>query len=57
MKKLSIEESTNVTDYLNQKRRFKSDLKSVGYTLTNDMFATSVLEGLDNKQWSFFKQK
>jgi hypothetical protein len=57
MKKLTIENCDNVTDYLNKLRRFRSDLAVVDYELTDGLYVTALLDGLDNKKWGLFKEK
>jgi hypothetical protein len=57
MRHLTIDDCKDITDYLNKLRRIKSDLKSVGYTLTDGLYVTAVLDGLDNKKWALFKKE
>ena len=47
----------NVTEYLNKLRRFRSDLAGVDYQLTDGLYVTTLLDGLDNKKWGSFKEK
>ena len=57
MKKLTIDDCANVTDYLNKLRRFKSDLARVDYKLTDRLYVTTLLEGLGGRKWAAFKEK
>jgi hypothetical protein len=57
MKQLEIDDCDDVTDYLNKLRRYKSDLAGVGYKMTDSMYATALLDGLDSKKWAGFKEK
>ena len=57
MRKLTIETCENVTEYLNKLRRYRSDLAGVGYELTEGLFVTAILDGLDSKKSGLFKEK
>ena len=57
MRKLTIENCVNVTEYLNKLRRFRSDLAGVDYKLTDGLYVTALLDSLDNKKWGSFKEK
>jgi hypothetical protein len=57
MRKLTIENCDNVTEYLNKLRRFRSDLAGVDYELTDGLYVTTLLDGLDNRKWGPFKEK
>jgi hypothetical protein len=57
MRKLHIDDCNSVTEYLNKLRRFRSDLAGVDYDLTDGLYVTSLLDGLDNKKWGPFKDK
>lgn len=46
-----------MTEYLNKLRRFRSDFAGVDYKLTDGLYITDLLEGLDNKKWGSFKEK
>jgi hypothetical protein len=50
MRKLTIKSCDNVTEYLNKLRRFRSNLAGVDYELTDRLYATTLLDGLDNKK-------
>jgi hypothetical protein len=57
LRKLTIDDCDDVTDYLNKLRRFKSDLAGVDFELTDGLYVTALLDGLDNKKWISFKEK
>lgn len=57
VKRLTMVDCTDVTDYLNKLRRFKSDLAGVDYKLTDGLYITALLEGLDGRKWVPFKEK
>ena len=57
LRKLTVENCADVSDYLNKLRRFKSDLAGVDYKLTDGLYATALLDGLDDKKWASFKEK
>ncbi|KZN94229.1 hypothetical protein EN45_044190 [Penicillium chrysogenum] len=50
---LKLEHCESVTDYTNQVRQIKADLKTVKYDMTDDMFATALLHGLPPSYRSF----
>jgi hypothetical protein len=57
IRKLTIENCVDVTEYLNKLCRFRSDLAGVDYKLTDGLYVTALLDGLDNKKWGSFKEK
>jgi len=57
LRRLTIETCDDVSDYLNKLRRLKSDLAGVDYKLTDGLYATALLDGLDDKKWASFKEK
>ena len=57
MRELTIENCVDVTEYLNKLHRFRSDLAGVDYKLTDGLYVTALLDGLDNKKWAVFKDK
>lgn len=50
---LKLDHCSSVTDYTNQIRQIKADLKTVKYDMTDDMFATALLHGLPPNYRSF----
>ncbi|KGO69328.1 Integrase, catalytic core [Penicillium italicum] len=50
---LKLDHCESVTDYTNQVRQIKADLKTVKYDMTDDMFATALLHGLPPSYRSF----
>ncbi|KAJ5474101.1 hypothetical protein N7475_003667 [Penicillium sp. IBT 31633x] len=50
---LKLDHCSSVTDYTNQVRQIKADLKTVKYDVTDDMFATALLHGLPPSYRSF----
>jgi hypothetical protein len=50
---LKLDHCSSVTDYTNQVRQIKADLKTVKYDMTDDMFATALLHGLPPSYRSF----
>lgn len=57
IRKLIIKNYVDMTEYLNKLRRFRSDLAGVDYKLTDGLYVTALLDGLDNKKWGSFKEK
>ncbi|KAJ6033764.1 hypothetical protein N7444_011535 [Penicillium canescens] len=53
---LKLDHCASVTDYTNQVRQVKADLKTVKYDMTDDMFATALLHGLP-PSYRGFKEK
>ncbi|KAJ5749394.1 hypothetical protein N7533_006422 [Penicillium manginii] len=53
---LKLDNCLSVTDYTNQVRQIKADLKTVKYDMTDDMFATALLHGLP-PSYRGFKEK
>jgi hypothetical protein len=50
---LKLDQCESVTEYTNQVRQIKADLKTVKYDMTDDMFATALLHGLPPSYRSF----
>ncbi|KAI3114590.1 hypothetical protein CBS147330_9788 [Penicillium roqueforti] len=50
---LKLDHCSSVTDYTNQIRQIKADLKTVKYDMTDDMFATALLHSLPPNYRSF----
>jgi hypothetical protein len=57
MRKLTIDDCDNETDYLNRLRRFKSDLAGVDYKLTDGLYVTALLGGLGWQKVGLFQRE
>jgi hypothetical protein len=56
LSELKLEDCSSMTEYTNQVRQTKADLKTVKYDMTDDMFATALLHGLPSN-YRGFKEK